>query len=74
MSDVLADGRPNEIAAELQARQLEVDRHGLQGSVMKYRLEIMRWTENIKRHEETIRITEERIEELAKQIAELGDQ
>ena len=72
MADRLANGRPNEVAAALKARQLEVDRHGLQHTVMKYELEIMRWEDSIEKHKETIEITKARIAELDQQIEELG--
>jgi septal ring factor EnvC (AmiA/AmiB activator) len=73
MSDQLANGRPNEVAAALQARQLEVDRHGLEHSVMKYELEIERWKDNITKHTDTIKVTQARIAELDQQIARLKE-
>lgn len=72
MADRLADGRPNEIAAALKARQLQVDRHGLEHSVMKYELEILRWEDEITKHQATIKITKVRIAELDQEIEALG--
>ncbi len=72
MADRLSDGSPNQIAAALQIRQLEVDRHGLEHSVMRYRLEIMRWEDNIAKHKESIVATESRMAELDNEITELG--
>ena len=71
MPDLSSDGRPQQLARDIQIRGLQVDLHGLEHTIVRAELEMMRRKYDISQSEQAIVAATKRITELHEEIEEL---